>query len=144
MNHVAQVPSPSAEAPDRPGFDRLWHPRPVICAVCTARTRGFGWFDPHRPRPTRTRRWFCSMGCQSFWTRLARERFAMVDLTEEERAAITATITRVALLMDEIGWATPLGELTEAQVRALIEEAVEGFREAMSDIARAQTPEVPF
>ena len=28
--------------------------------------------------------------------------------------------------------------------RALIEEAVEGFREAMSDIARAQTPEVPF
>ena len=51
---------------------------------------------------------------------------------------------RVALLMDEIGWATPLGELTEAQVRALIEEAVEGFREAMSDIARAQTPEVPF
>nr|WP_241250706.1 hypothetical protein [Rhodobacter kunshanensis] len=26
----------------------------------------------------------------------------------------------------------------------MIEEAVEGFREAMSDIARAQTPEVPF
>ena len=38
----------------------------------------------------------------------------------------------------------PLGDLTEAQVRALIEEAVEGFRESMSDIARAQTPEVPF
>ena len=88
--------------------------------------------------------WFCSMPCQSSWTRLARERFAMVDLTEEERAAITATMKRVALLMDEIGWATPLAELTEAQVRALIEEAVEGFREAMSDIARAQTPEVPF
>ena len=68
----------------------------------------------------------------------------MVDLTEEERAAITATMQRVALLMDEIGWATPLAELTEAQVRALIEEAVEGFREAMSDIARAQTSEVPF
>lgn len=88
--------------------------------------------------------WFCSMPCQSFWTRLARERFAMVDLTEEERAAITATMKRVALLMDEIGWATPLADLTEAQVRALIEEAVEGFREAMSDIARAQSPEVPF
>ncbi|MFI0397041.1 DUF6511 domain-containing protein [Paracoccus jiaweipingae] len=94
-----------------------------------------------RPRPSV---WFCSMPCQSFWTRLARERFAMVDLTEEERAAITVTMKRVALLMDEIGWATPLGELTEAQVRALIEEAVEGFREAMSDIVRAQTPEVPF
>lgn len=68
----------------------------------------------------------------------------MVDLTEEERTAITATMNRVALLMDEIGWATPLADLTEPQVRSLIEEAVEGFREAMSDIARAQTPEVPF
>ena len=47
----------------------------------------------------------------------------MVDLTEEERAAITATMKRMALLMDEIGWATPLADLTEAQVRALIEEA---------------------
>ncbi len=68
----------------------------------------------------------------------------MVDLTEEERAAIAATMKRVALLMDEIGWATQFSDLTEAQVRALIEEAVEGFREAMADIARTQTPEIPF
>ena len=68
----------------------------------------------------------------------------MVDLTEEERAAVTATMKRIAMLMDEIGWQTAFADLTEAQVRALIEEAVEGFREAMSDIARAQTREVPF
>ena len=68
----------------------------------------------------------------------------MVDLTEEERAAVTATMKRVALLMDEIGWVTPLADLTEAQVRALIEEAVEGFREAMADQARPNEPEVPF
>jgi hypothetical protein len=68
----------------------------------------------------------------------------LLDALPGERAAIAATMKRVALLMDEIGWATPLAGLTEAQVRALIEEAVEGFREAMSDIARAQTPEVPF
>ncbi|MBM1222716.1 hypothetical protein JQU17_21110 [Ponticoccus sp. SC2-23] len=68
----------------------------------------------------------------------------MVDLTEEERAAVTATMKRIAMLMDEIGWQTAFADLTETQVRALIEEAVEGFREAMSDIARAQTPEVPF
>lgn len=68
----------------------------------------------------------------------------MVDLTEEERAAVTATLKRVALLMDEIGWQTAFADLTEAQVRALIEEAVEGFREAMSDIAKANTPEIPF
>jgi hypothetical protein len=68
----------------------------------------------------------------------------MVDLTDEERAAVTATIKRLALLMDEIGWQTRFADLSEPQVRAVIEEAVEGFREAMSDIARAQTPEVPF
>ncbi|EAQ47255.1 hypothetical protein MED193_18719 [Roseobacter sp. MED193] len=84
------------------------------------------------------------MPCQGLWTHLAREPFAMVDLTEEERAAVTATMKRIALLMDEIGWQTAFADLSEAQVRALIEEAVEGFREAMSDIARAQTPEVPF
>ncbi len=67
----------------------------------------------------------------------------MVDLTDEERAASAATMKRVALLMDEIGWATPLAGLTEAQVRALIEEAVEGFREAMSDIAKDNATEVP-
>ena len=68
----------------------------------------------------------------------------MVDLTDEERAAITATMKRLAPLMDEIGWQTQLADLSERQVRTVIEEAVEGFREAMADIAKAKTPEVPF
>lgn len=68
----------------------------------------------------------------------------MQGMTEEEHLAITATMKRIAMQMDEIGWQTAFADLTEAQVRALIEEAVEGFREAMSDIVRAQTPEVPF
>ena len=68
----------------------------------------------------------------------------MVDLTEEERAAVTATIQRIALLMEEIGWQTPLADLTEPQVRALIEEAVEGFRDAMANIAKSQAQEIPF
>ncbi len=71
----------------------------------------------------------------------------MVDLTEEESAAIAVTMKRLALLMDEIGWQTRLADLTEAQVRAVIEEAVEGFREAMAEIAKAEAarhPEIPF
>ena len=68
----------------------------------------------------------------------------MVDLTDEERAAVSATMKRLALLMDEIGWQTRLADLSAAQVRAVIEEAVEGFRAAMSDIAKANAPEVPF
>ena len=51
---------------------------------------------------------------------------------------------RLGLLMDEIGWQTRFADLSERQIRAVIEEAVEGFREAMADIAKAKTPEVPF
>src|SRR5690606_41934955 len=123
--------STSIPAEDR---RRLWHPRGTLCAVCRQPTRGFGWFDPHRSKRPRPSVWFCSMPCQSFWTRLARERFAMVDLTEEERAAITATMKRVALLMDEIGRAPPPGELHQPQGRALTEEAVRGSREPVPDI----------
>src|SRR5690606_23639299 len=133
--------STSIPAEDR---RRLWHPRGTLCAVCRQPTRGFGWFDPHRSKRPRPSVWFCSMPCQSFWTRLARERFAMVDLTEEERAAITATMKRLALRMDEIGWATPLADLTAGRDRAPTEEAVAALREATSDLARAPTPEVPF
>ena len=39
MSHVAQIVSAPTEAADRPGFDRLWHPRGTLCAVCTSRKR---------------------------------------------------------------------------------------------------------
>jgi len=68
----------------------------------------------------------------------------MVDLTEQEKAAIRAAMKPVAEIMEEIGWQTRFSDLTEAQVLTLIEVAVGGFQDAMSDIARAQTPEVPF
>jgi len=123
---------------------RLWHPRGTLCAVCRQPTRGFGWRDPHRRKHSRSSHWFCSMACQGFWVARARGCVTMVDLTEEERAAITATMQRMALLMEEIGWQTELATLTEPQVRALIEEAVEGFREAMADIAKSQASEIPF
>ena len=68
----------------------------------------------------------------------------MVDLTEEELGAITATLKRVGALMGEIGWDVRLADLTAPQVRALIEEAVEGFRDAMAATAEAQCVEVPL
>jgi len=127
---------------------RLWHPRGSLCAVCRQPTRGFGWRDPHQRKHSRSYFWFCSIACQAFWAARAQAYSGwyagMVDLTEEERAAITATMRRVALLMEEIGWQTKLADLTEPQVRALIEEAVEGFREAMADIAKSQSQEIPF
>lgn len=69
----------------------------------------------------------------------------MVDLSEQERAAIRAAMRRVAESMAEIGWTTRFQDLTEPQVLTLIEVAVGAFQEAMRAIARGQpTEELPF
>ena len=70
----------------------------------------------------------------------------MVDLTEQEQAAIRAAMKPMAEIMEEIGWEVRLIDLSEAQVFTLIEVAVGGFQDAMRDIAAAnkQSPEVPF
>ena len=123
---------------------RLWHPRGTLCAVCRRPTRGFGWFDPVRSNQPRPSVWFCSMACQGYWTRLARERWAMVDLTEQEMAAIRAAMKPVAEIMEEIGWQARLSDLSEAQVLTLIEVAVGGFQDAMHAMAAYADAEVPF
>ena len=70
----------------------------------------------------------------------------MVDLTEEEKAAIRKAMKVVAETMEEIGWHVRLDSLSERQVFTIIEVAVGGFREAMRDIAKSNdnSPEVPF
>jgi len=115
-----------------------------LCAVCRRPTRGFGWFDPLRSKRPRPPVWFCSMACQGFWSRLARERAAMVDLTEQEKAAIRVTLKQVAEIMEEIGWDKRLVDLTEPQVLTLIEVAVEGFQDAMRALTTSDDTEVPF
>lgn len=68
----------------------------------------------------------------------------MVDLTEQERTAMRAALKPVAELMEEIGWATPLANLSEAQVLTLIEAAVGAFQEAMAVSAARSSTEIPF
>ena len=55
----------------------------------------------------------------------------MVDPTEQELAAIRATVKLVAEIMEEIGWRTQLIDLSETQVLTLIEVAVSGYQDAM-------------
>jgi hypothetical protein len=79
------------------------------------------------------------------WTQLARRSFNMVDLTEQEQAAIRAALRPVAEIMEEIGWETRLVDLTEPQVLTLIEVAVGGFQDAMDATARNDPgPEIPL
>lgn len=115
------------------------------CAVCSRPARGFGWFDPVPRNKPRASVSFCSIACQGFWSRLAGRSSAVVDLTEQEKAAMRTAMRRVAETMAEIGWGTRFQELSETQVLTLIEVAVGGFQEAMQAIARQDTAaEVPF
>tara|TARA_R110002167_G_C12707254_1_gene655199 strand:+ start:18764 stop:19018 length:255 start_codon:yes stop_codon:yes gene_type:complete len=84
------------------------------------------------------------MACQGFWSRLAKERVGMVDLTEQEQAAIRTTIKLMAEIMEEIGWETRLIELSEHNVLTLIEVAVGGFQDAMLATAKGDDTEIPF
>ena len=115
------------------------------CAVCSRPARGFGWFDPAPRKKLRPSVSFCCIACQGFWSRLAGKSPAMVDLTEQEKAAMRAAMRRVAETMAEIGWGNRFQDLSEAQVLTLIEVAVGGFQEAMQAIARQDAAaEVPF
>ena len=68
----------------------------------------------------------------------------MVDLTEQEQAAIRAAMKPVAEILEEIGWDTKLADLKEQQVLTLIEVAVGGFQDAMRESARIADSEIPF
>ncbi len=135
------MPDPGNDLIDR--RRRLYSSAPT-CAVCRRPPRGFGWFDVSGLRPPRPPVNFCSMACQDFWTQRAKRTTAVIDLSEQERAAIRAAMKPVAELMEEIGWTTRLADLTEEQVLALIEVAVGGFQDAMHETAAADDPEIPF
>lgn len=115
-----------------------------LCAVCRRPARGFGWFDPTSAKPPRPSVSFCSITCQGWWVRLARRSTAMVDLTEQERAALRAAMRAMAEVMAEIGWTTQLNALSEQQVLTLAEVAVGAFQDAMRASASPSTPEVPI
>jgi hypothetical protein len=142
VSNVAQIPSPAEPASDCPGVDRLWHPRGTLCAVCMSRTRGFGWFDLHRPRGKRTYRWFCSMGCQAAFTLKARKGLSMIDFTKEETQALPAVMRALAPEMERIGWDRPLAQLTQNDMHRLIIITIEAFRVKMAEIALED--ETPF
>jgi hypothetical protein len=144
MSHVAQMQSTTAEAADRPGFDRLWHPRGQLCAVCTSRTRGFGWFDPNTSRGKRTYRWFCTMHCQSVFTRKAKKGLTVVDFTEEETMSLPAVMRALAPVMEDIGWDRQLCQLSQHDIRHLIVVAIETFRREMIAIDAQFGEGVPF
>jgi hypothetical protein len=107
-----------------------------------SRTRGYGWFDPHRSRRKRTPRWFCSPQCQSAFTRKAKKGLTMIGITNEERLAIAMVLKRIGNMMELIGWDKRLCDLTEIEMTALIEEILEIYSAEMSRFARTQ--EVPF
>lgn len=141
MSHVAQIAPPPEPAADCPERIWLWHPRLKPCAVCLRPARGFGFFNPNKPRP-HDHRWFCSMPCQAWFAARHRKGLTMQGTTEEERLAIALVMKRLGQTMGQIGWEKRLCDLNETDVTALIEEVLEGYGAEMSRIAARD--EVPF
>ena len=68
----------------------------------------------------------------------------MIDPDDRERAALAAGLKNLAEVMAEIGWSVRLNELTEIQVKTLVEVAMDGFCEAMRASAPQSEIQVPF
>lgn len=68
----------------------------------------------------------------------------MVDLTEQEMAAIRATLQPIAVLIDGIGWQTPPSAWSQEQMLEMITVAIDGFQTAMHQAAIDDPMEVPF
>lgn len=68
----------------------------------------------------------------------------MVDLTEQEKAALRHAVKMLAEVMEEIGWETRLIDLTETQVLNLAEVCVGGFQDAMLATVKGDDTEIPF
>lgn len=68
----------------------------------------------------------------------------MVDLTEQEQAALRNAMKMMAEVMEEIGWEARLIDLTEHQVLTIAEVCVGGFQDAMRAMTKADDTEIPF
>lgn len=123
---------------------RCWHPRGLLCAVCRRPTAGFGWSGPQRTKHSGPSVWFCSISCQRFFWLRARTVPDMVDLTEQEMAAIRATLQPIAAMLDALGWQTPPSAWSQEQMLQLISVAIESFQAAMHQAAMDDPMEVPF
>lgn len=75
---------------------------------------------------------------------MAARSLTVVDLSEQEQAAIRTAMRPVGEIFEEIGWDTKLADISEAQVLTLIEVAIGGFQDAMRETARICDQEIPF
>lgn len=64
----------------------------------------------------------------------------MVDPSPQEAAAIAHAVRMLAEVMDEIGWDKRLAELSEAEVRTIVDVTVTAFGARM----RESQNEAPF
>ena len=108
----------------------------MTCAVCSRQAKGFGWSDSRLPRgerdPAADRRVFCSMRCQSAFSRLMeRTEGTMVDPSEMEKAAMRACLVPLGEYVGSIGMERALAQYTRDEALTLVEVVVSAYQDHM-------------
>ncbi|MBS3984115.1 MAG: hypothetical protein KGZ66_00700 [Selenomonadales bacterium] len=117
------------------------------CWVCKRQARGYGHTDNRHgvgnPRRYPTDWVFCSQRCQtafhalySNWLRVKEglavaKEVTMIDPSEVEQAAMRQCLKAFGAAANEIGFARPLGDYSEAQALQVIDAIVTCYTEAM-------------
>ena len=116
------------------------------CWVCSRSARGYGHTDT-RYKPGEPRRYisdwvFCSPRCQDAfhrlygqWTRAKQndpyQEVCVIDPTQQEQAAMRASLRFFGEAASEIGFEKPLGTYSEAEALQVIEAIITGYTNAM-------------
>jgi hypothetical protein len=108
----------------------------VKCAVCSRTAKGFGYFNPRllRSDPRRySDRWvFCSMRCQSAFSRLMEKSGGhMIDPSDMELAAMASCLAPLGDYVGSIGMQRPLADYRKEEVLMLVEVVVTAYQEHM-------------
>jgi hypothetical protein len=113
-----------------------------ICAVCRRGARGFGWFDARfgigDPRRDASRRWLCSLACQT----ICQRRRGMIDPTRHELAAMEHAVDMAGEHIESLG-RTDLMTWSQSEFMTLIEVIVTAFTDRLRELGD-DPGEVPY
>jgi len=103
--------------------------------VCDREGRGFLFIHPGRSGPLYR---FCSMGCLTAGSTLAKENTGMIDKTAREIQALKDARRPFAEALTDLGLMEPFFHRSPADIDRLIESVVTGYVDSMQRQAGVQ------
>ena len=110
------------------------------CAICCARSRGFGWRDPNKALK---RQRFCSKRCQDIHYYYFKQGITLTEneKNELEKIAREAVINPLATYVCNVGSEKPLFDYTKEEIHGLIHTIIHNYTTRLQNL---YSDDIPF